>query len=54
LYFWWMGSHPWFLFTGFFFLKPSTSGFISNLLGSTRYHCELSVAQWFHNPLKIS
>ncbi len=19
LYFWWMGSHPWFLFTGFFF-----------------------------------
>ncbi len=25
LYFWWMGSHPWFLFTGFFFFTKSSN-----------------------------
>jgi hypothetical protein len=35
-------------------LKTFKLWFIRNLLGSTKYHCELSLAQRFHNPLKIS
>jgi hypothetical protein len=33
LYFWWMGSHPWILFTRFFFMQESSKTLVS-IVGS--------------------
>jgi hypothetical protein len=38
LYFWWMGSHPWFLFTGFFFFT---------LISDIEYNSTLDFC-WLH------
>ncbi len=34
LYFWWMGSHPWFLFTRFFFMEESSKT-LGSIVGSS-------------------